>query len=199
MFRIGLTGSIAAGKSLVAALLREEGVPVIDADAISRAITAPGQMGAIAIARHFGAAVMRADASIDRAALAKIVFADDEARHALEGLLHPLILQKLRTWMDGLEEEGCPVAVVDAALLIESGFYREFDRVWLVLCDDETRLKRLMKRDALTREEATLRMQSQMPQEEKRRYADDLIDNGGSPTDTQRQVQALLRALEVLG
>lgn len=194
MLRIGLTGSIAAGKSAVTHVLRQRGVPVIDADALSRDVVAPGEPGVLAVSRRFGAGVLRADGSLDRAAVAKIVFADAQARRDLEAILHPLVLDRMWARFAELERDGHPIAVVDAALLIESGVYREVDRVWLVVCDDAIRLQRLMARDGMTEEQAHLRMDSQMPQHEKRRHADAVIDNSGDPIDTERQVLALLCA-----
>ena len=177
MLRVGLTGSIAVGKSYVAGVLRELGCRVMDADETARAVVAAGTPGLRAVAETFGGEVIAADGTLDRARLGRIVFADERKRLLLNSLLHPYIIEaqdaQLRSWE---AEDAHGVAVVDAALMIESGGYRRFDKLIVVHCRPEIQLERLMRRNNLTEAEASARVQSQMPQDEKKRYADYLID-----------------------
>jgi len=199
MLRVGLTGSIAVGKSFVSGLLAEMGCRVVDADVLARRVVEPGAEGLRGVVEAFGAEVLRADGALDRARLGAIVFADEGKRRLLNSILHPLIIAEqdglMRAWE---REDPRGVAVVDAALLIESGGYRRFDRLVVIHCRPEVQLERLMRRDGLTREEAVARVAAQMPQEEKLRHADFRIDTSEGFEDTRRQtaeVYAELRRL----
>ena len=190
MLRVGLTGSIAVGKSFVSSVLAELGCPVIDADAVARDVVAPGGAGLRAIVAEFGEEILGEDGALDRARLGKIVFADKAKREILNQILHPLIFKAQDARLREIEERSAEaVAVVDAALMIESGGYRRFDKLIVVHCRPEIQLERLMKRDRLTEQEATARISAQMPQTEKMRYADYLIDTSNGFTDTQRQTE----------
>lgn len=199
MLRVGLTGSIAVGKSHVAGLLRELGCHVTDADEVARRVVEPGTEGLRAIVREFGAEVLKEDGTLDRARLGVVVFSDEEKRLRLNALLHPLIQAEqdaqLRRW-ELADPRG--VGVVDAALLIESGGYQRFDKLVVVHCQPEAQLARLMRRNSLTREEAARRIGSQMPQEEKLRYADFTIDTSGDFEETRRQTVEVYRQLKAL-
>ena len=199
MLRVGLTGSIAVGKSHVAGLLRELGCHVTDADEVARRVVEPGSEGLRAVVEAFGAGVLRGDGTLDRARLAAVVFGDEEKRLRLNAILHPLIQAEqdaqLRLWES---EDPRGVGVVDAALLIESGGYRRFDKVVVVHCRPEAQLERLMRRNQLSREEAERRIRSQMPQDEKLRYADFAIDTSGDFEDTRRQTEEVYRQLKAL-
>jgi dephospho-CoA kinase len=199
MLRVGLTGSIAVGKSHVAELLRGLGCRVVDADEVARRVAEPGTEGLRAVVAEFGREVLRGDGSLDRARLGAVVFGDEAKRRRLNAILHPLIMAEqdelLRRWE---REDPRGVGVVDAALMIESGGYRRFDKLVVVHCRPEAQLERLMRRNNLSREEAERRIASQMPQEEKLRYADFAIDTTGDFEDTRRQTEAVYRELKAL-
>lgn len=193
MVIIGLTGGIASGKSTVSRILRELGSPVIDADAIVHQLQAPGTPVTAAIAREFGPEVIRPDGSLDRAALGAIVFRDPARRKALETIVHPAVRERMWADVDRYRAEGRPAVVLDVPLLIEGGMYRTVDQVWLVYADRATEHARLMARDGLTAEEADRRIAAQMDLDEKRRYAQVIIDNRGSVAETREQVEAAWR------
>ncbi len=179
--RIGLTGSIAAGKSTVSKRLLDLGAHVLDADRIAREVVEPGTEGLLHIVSAFGKEMLSADGRLDRKKLAGRVFGDEAALKTLNAITHPLVLNTMRIRSDLLENSGKQVVVIwDMPLLIECGAYREMDAVWLVAADRDTRIARIMVRDNCTREHAILRMAAQMPQEEKLIYADAVFFNDGS-------------------
>jgi len=188
--KIGLTGSIACGKSTVSGFLRENGYTVIDADAISHALTAPGGAALPAIREAFGDGVFTGEC-LDRRALGSLVFADSQKRAQLNAILHPMILSAIYA---ALEESDAPDTLVfaDVPLLYECGMEDHFDRIWVVAAQEETQLDRLMMRDHLTKDEAISRIRSQMPLEEKCRRADSVIHTDGPIPHTQKQVRRLL-------
>src|SRR5439155_5629951 len=169
MLKVGLTGSIAVGKSFVLRVLRELGCYVIDADATAREVVAPGRQGLNAVVEAFGSEILKEDRTLDRAKLGSMVFADEAKRLQLNSILHPFIMAaqdaQLQDWE---QQDPNGVAVVDAALMIESGGYRRFDKLIVVHCPPEVQLQRLMSREGLTREEAERRINTQMPQEQKK-------------------------------
>src|SRR5687767_4052961 len=185
MLRVGLTGSIAVGKSFVSGLLAEMGCRVADADAVARRVVEPGAEGLRRVVGAFGAWVLRPDGTLDREGLGAVVFKDASKRELLNSLLHPLIMAEQDALMRRWErEEPRGVGVVDAALLIESGGFKRFDKVLVVHCRPEVQLERLMKRNGLPCEEAERRIAAQMPQEEKLRHADFQIDTSEGFDDT---------------
>jgi dephospho-CoA kinase len=177
MLRVGLTGSIAVGKSFVASVFAELGCHVLDADQTAREVVQKGAAGLEAVVQSFGQEILTPDGTLDRARMASLVFADEEKRVRLNHLLHPFIIARqdeiLREWE---REDPNGIGIVDAALMIESGGYKRFDKLIVVHCRPEVQLERLMLRNKLTLAEAQQRIASQMPQEEKQRYADFLID-----------------------
>ena len=199
MLTVGLTGSIAVGKSFVLDVLRELGARTIDADQIARECVEPGTPGIAAVVKEFGDAVLDVNGSVDRPKLGAIVFADKAKREKLNSILHPFIIATqdaiIQEWRN---ETPNAVAVIDAALMIESGGYQRFDKLIVVHCQPEIQVHRLMKRNHLSREEAELRIKSQMPQEEKIKFADYLIDTSGEFAETRRQVEALWETLQSL-
>lgn len=196
MLQVGLTGSIAVGKSFVLGVLAELGCRVLDADKTAREVVAIGKQGLSAVVDAFGKEVLLADGTLDRAKLGSLVFADENKRQRLNSILHPFIIaaqdEQMRRW-----EHDAPggVAVVDAALMIESGGYQRFDKLIVVHCRPEIQLGRLMSRDGLTREEAEQRIAAQMPQEEKKRHADYLIDTSDGFAAARLQTEAVYREL----
>lgn len=189
--RIGLTGGIGAGKSTAAAYLRRLNVYVLDADDASRRVVRPGQPGLGALVGRYGRGILQPSGELNRQALADIIFRSAEERKAVDDLLHPII----RRWMEWAEGEyhkkfpDVPV-VWDVPLLIETGMHTGMDEVWLVVADDELRIARIMQRDDCAREQAEARIQSQMPQWEKIKYADVVIYNNTTVEEFYVQVQA---------
>ncbi|RED84190.1 dephospho-CoA kinase [Cohnella phaseoli] len=191
---IGLTGGIATGKSTVAKLLTERGAKLIDLDKIAREVVEPGQPALHAIAERFGQAVLQPDGSLDRKKLGAVVFSDLEERKALEAITHPAIRAVMKERMARYEaEEPDRLVVVDVPLLFESKLESYFEQVMVVYVPRETQLRRLIERDALTPEEAEKRLAAQMDIEEKKRRADILIHNTGTPEDTDRQIDRFWR------
>lgn len=198
MLRVGLTGSIAVGKSFVSTTLAELGCRVLDADRIARQVVEPGQTGLKAVVEAFGTGVLNDRGELDRAALGAIVFADKDRRDFLNSILHPLIIGKQEDVMARWVQEGFDgVMVVDAALMIESGSFRRFDKLIVVHCRPEVQLERLMTRDKLSPIEAEKRIAAQMPQREKMAYADFLIDTTGGFEETRRETLEVYGALQL--
>ena len=199
MLRVGLTGSIAVGKSYVSGVLTELGCHVVDADVVARRVVEPGAEGLRRIVEAFGEWVLQPDGTLDRAAVSAVIFKDPTKRELINSLLHPLIIAEqdelLARWE---EEDPRGVGVVDAALLIESGGHGRFDKLVVIHCLPEVQLERLMRRNGYTREEAAARIGAQMPQEEKLRYADFTIDTSGSFEETRRQTVEVYTALREL-
>lgn len=189
---IGLTGGIASGKSLVSAVLRKLGAKIVDADEVARLVVEPGTAGWAEIRREFGDKVLNPDGSINRKALGGIVFANPAQLAKLNKITHPHILNYFRNELDSFrEQKGAPALVLDVALLIESGFYRLVDEVWLVVVSREVQISRLIERDGISREQALQRINCQMAVEEKQKYADIVIDNSGSLESTRQKVETL--------
>lgn len=196
MLRVGLTGSIAVGKSFVASVFEELGAHVLDADQTAREVVMPGTPGLTAVTEAFGEEILNPDGTLDRKQLAAVVFADETQRQRLNHILHPFIIarqdQILNEW-EARDPRG--IGIVDAALMIESGGYRRFDKLIVVHCRPEVQLERLMLRDKLSRDEAQRRIDSQMPQEEKQKFADYLIDTSDGFDLTREQTAKVYRQL----
>ena len=192
--KIGLTGSIACGKSTVSDYLRSLGYPVVDADAISRALTAPGGAALPAVHETFGDAFFFPDGTLNRRALGRHVFEQPDALAQLNAILHPMILRKTAAQLAMLERAH-GVVFGDVPLLYECGMQAQFDRIWVVSASRETQLARLLARDGLPESEAAARIDAQMPLEEKRRLADAVISTEGPVEQTQAQVRRLLDAI----
>ena len=192
----GLTGNIGSGKSAVAAMLREAGIPVLDADRISRKVTAPGGRAYDAVVEAFGRGILRQDGTIDRKRLGEIVFADPSLRARLEAITHPAILEAMKEAIAGIEREGHRAAVVEATLIHESGRKGLSEAVISVTCDRETAISRLAARDGMSRTQAEARLRAQMDADRKAGASDYVIDNSGSLEETRRQVVALVQVLQ---
>jgi dephospho-CoA kinase len=199
MLKVGLTGSIAVGKSFVLGVLAELGCHVLDADATARQVVAPGTPGMKAVVDAFGDDILNSERTLDRTKLGAIVFADETKRLQLNSILHPFIIsaqdKRMREWE---KEDPQGIAVVDAALMIESGGYRRFDKLVVVHCRPEVQLERLMARDGLSRADAEQRIGAQMAQEEKKTYADFLIDTSEGFDSTRRQTEKVFQKLSAL-
>ena len=185
VLRIGLTGGIGSGKSTVSALLAARGAVIVDADRIAREVVEPGTPGLARVVETFGEGVLAADGSLDRAALAAVVFADPEARRQLDGIVHPLV----RARATELAAAAPPNAVVvnDVPLLVETGQASSYDLVLVVEADPSTRVSRLVQR-GLTAEDARARIAVQASDEQRRAVADVVLDNSGPPEQLAEQV-----------
>ena len=193
---VGLTGSIATGKSTVSRMFAHLGARVIDADVLAREVVMPGQPAYGRIVEEFGPQVVQEDGSLDRKALGAVVFADAAKRRRLEEITHPAIGARQRRILSVLDEEAFEGVVIwDAALLFEGGGTAKMDRVVVVYADPETERRRLMERDGLSDAGARARIGSQMPVAEKAKLADHVIDNSGTREETERQVRAVYGAL----
>ena len=188
---IGLTGGIACGKSMISAYLAQKGIPVIDGDLVARQIVEPGTKGLAQIVDTFGAEYLHADGTLNRAMLGSRVFADKEALQQLNAITKPLLLEAFKTQINALQAH--PMIVLDVALLLEDPDYKELaDQVWVVTVSPVQQLARLMKRNNYTAEEAQDRINAQMSNEERIQYADVVIDNNGTMSETIAQVDRLL-------
>ena len=199
MLKVGLTGSIAVGKSFVCEVLRELGVFVLDADLTAREVVAPDSIGLRKIVENFGAEVLQPNGELDRVKLGAIVFADEPKRQLLNSIVHPLVFEAQNIWLAEKEKENpSGIAVIDAALMIESGGFERFEKLIVVWCDSAIQLERLMLRNNLSEAEALKRINSQMPQYEKKRYADFLIDTSEGFEATRTQTIEVFEQLRVL-
>lgn len=196
MIWVGLTGGIASGKSTVSRLFREAGAFVIDADEIAHAVIRKAAPAYAGIVDAFGAGILDATGEIDRKRLGEIVFQDALARERLNQLVHPHVYARAEAEKRAIAETD-PGAVIlfDVPLLIETGAHREMDRVLLAYVDRATQIDRVMKRDGLTREAAERRVDAQMPLDEKRRFADEIIDTGAPLPRIEARVQSLYQRL----
>jgi dephospho-CoA kinase len=185
VLRIGLTGGIGSGKSTVSRLLAGHGAVIVDADAIAREVVAPGTPGLAAVVDAFGSGVLATDGSLDRPALAGVVFADPEARRRLDAIVHPLVRARAAEVMAATSPDA--VVVNDVPLLVETGQAGTYDLVLVVEADPATRVARLVQR-GLTAEDARARMAAQATDEQRRAVADVVLDNSGSPAELEVQV-----------
>lgn len=189
MLKVGLTGSIAVGKSAVCDVFRELGCHVIDADIIARDVVEPDTPGLRQIVENFGNEILKENGELDRAKLGSVVFADPEKRRLLNSIVHPLVFEAQNQWLVQREaEDPNGIAIVDAALMIESGGYKRFTKLIVVWCLPAIQLRRLTLRDNLSEAEANKRVAAQMPQDEKKQYADFLIDTSNGLEHTRAQV-----------
>lgn len=185
---IGLTGGIACGKSTVAAILRELGAAIVDADEVARRVVEPGTAGFAAVVARFGREVVGADGRLDRKRLGAMVFADPDARRDLEAITHPRIAATSQAEIARLAAEGAPVVVYEAALLVENKVHLGLDGLIVVAASPQVQLARLVERDHLGEDEARARIAAQLPLADKLAVADWVVDNGGSVEETRRQV-----------
>jgi len=198
MLRVGLTGGIGCGKSVVAAMLREQGFLVLDADTLAHQLVEPGQPAYDDVLQEFGKGVCDASGKVDRAKLAAIVFAEPAKLARLNQIVHPRVAEaQERQFTEWQRTHPRGVAVVEAALLVEAGAHNRLDRLVVVWCRPEQQIERLLER-GMSAEEAQRRIASQMPLEEKRRLAEFQIDCSGTIEDTRQQVERLAAQLRQL-
>ena len=197
MLKIGLTGSIAVGKSFVCECFRELGCHVLDADKTSREVVAKGTHGLGEIVKHFGSDVLLENGELDRKKMGSIVFADAEKRELLNSIIHPRVIESQNSWIEKQETvDADGIAIIDAALMIESGGYRRFDKLIVVWCRPDIQLKRLMLRDSLSDSDARTRIAAQMSQDEKKKFGDHMIDTSAGVDTTRRSVEELFKTLK---
>ena len=197
--RVGLTGSSGVGKSFVTGVLEELGCHIVDADHTAREVVTPGSPGLAAVVAAFGSDVLREDGTLDRPKLGAIVFRDQDKRELLNSILHPYIIARqdelVREWE---KKDPFGIGIIDAALMIESGGYKRFDKLIVVHCRPEVQLQRLITRDGLSEFEARQRIDAQMPQEEKCKFADYLIDTSEGFEVTRARTAEVFSELQEL-
>ncbi|MFB3903971.1 MAG: dephospho-CoA kinase [Acidobacteriota bacterium] len=197
MLMVGLTGGIACGKSYTLKELQRHGSYTIDADQIVHQLLMPGHAGYQKVVETFGKEFLNADAQLDRRRLGELVFSDVGARQKLNEILHPLVFAEEKRQIEEAEliNRRTPMIVVDAALMVETGSYRNYDVILMVYARPEVQLMRLILRDHLTEQEALKRIASQMPLLEKLKYADYVIENSGKLSNTAEQVSYTFKDL----
>jgi dephospho-CoA kinase len=199
MLRIGLTGGLATGKSFVANRLGQLGCRILRADELGHAVLSPGGEAFEPVVRAFGREILLPNGEIERKRLAAIVFHDEARLRELNALVHPAVFAREEAWLQQVEDaDPSAIAVVEAAILIEAGTYRHYQKLILAVCTEEQQIERAMARDGVTREQALARIRRQMSLEEKKAFADYLIDTSGTPDETLAQVDRLYERLRAL-
>ena len=199
MLRVGLTGGIASGKSTVGRMFGELGCKVIDSDRITRELFAPGNPVNRKVGETFGARVVASDGSINRAVLAELVFQNPDQRQTLNSIVHPAIKQRQNEFLtQAAADDARAIGIVEAALIVEVGTYRDYDKLIVVTCSPKVQRERLRERSGLTPEQIESRIASQMPMEEKVKVADFVIDNSGDIGITRQQVEEVYRQLRAI-
>ena len=192
--KIALTGGIATGKTYVATRLREAGVPIVDADAVSREVVTPGSPALAAIRKRFGPDAVRRDGTMDRIRVGQIVFKDKRARLDLEAIIHPAVVKAINDFFATLPKRT-PFAVADIPLVFETNRDKEFDAIIVVACPRDMQLQRMMERNKLSKEDAERRLAAQLPIDQKVKKATYVIDNSGTFEQTDAQIAALIEKL----
>ncbi|WP_077299098.1 dephospho-CoA kinase [Virgibacillus pantothenticus] len=195
---LGLTGSIATGKSTVSLMFDDFCIPVIDADKIAREVVHPGEKAYEKIIHHFGVHILREDKTINRKLLGEIIFADNQKRERLNHIVHPAVRQKMVERRDTYLQADAPCVVLDIPLLFENNLTELVDKTIVVYVDENTQLQRLMNRDGYSEAEAKQRIAAQMPITDKVKRADGVIDNTGSKFHTFQQLEELLQSWNIL-
>ncbi len=195
---IGLTGSIASGKSMISDKFRELGIPVIDADKLARAVVEPGEKAYTVIVEKFGQEILQPDGTLDRKKLGAVVFADEAKRKILNNIVHPAIRERMIKQRDGYVDAGEHCVVLDIPLLFESGLAHFAEKILVVYVDESVQLERLMERDGSAVEEASQRISTQIPVKEKAAMADAVIDNNGTKEEAREQLEHILKKWDVL-
>jgi len=199
MLRVGLTGGIGTGKSTVGIMFIELGCHLLDADRITHELFWPGEPVYTAVVQAFGENILSPDGTINRSVLGEIVFSDPRARTKLNGIVHPAVVQRQRDWLNEMEaKDPNGIGIVDAALMIEVGTYKNYDKVIVVTCTPDVQKQRLRARSGLSEEQIEARIGSQMPLEEKVKYADFVIENSGDLANARRQVAEVSSKLREL-
>lgn len=196
MIRAGLTGGLATGKSFVGRVLEELGCHVVRADDLGHQVMLPGAEAYDAIVREFGAGILGPEGNIDRRKLAGQVFSDPDKLSRLNNIVHPAVFRREEQFVENVRQtDPSGIVVVEAAILVETGRYRWFDRLILVVCTPEQQVERALERDGISREEVMVRLNRQMPLEEKRKFADYVIDTSGPKEQTIEQTRKVYESL----
>ncbi len=195
---IGLTGSIASGKSTVANMLKEYNLPIVDADVVARVVVEPGKPTLAKITEAFGQDVITEEGEMDRAKVGSIIFHDESKRKVLNDIIHPAIRSEMLRQRDEHIANGAKTVIMDIPLLFESKLQHYVEKILVVSVSEKTQLKRLMERNHLSEEEALARISSQLPLSEKEKGADAVINNNGSTDETRAQLETILRKWEVI-
>jgi len=195
---IGLTGSIASGKSTVAKMLKDYGLPIVDADVVARLVVEPGTPTLQKIVEVFGEDALLEDGAMNRQKIGSIIFHDEEKRKELNSIIHPAIRQEMLRQRDEYIENGEKTVIMDIPLLFESKLQHFVEKILVVYVSEETQLERLILRNQLTEEDAKARIASQLPLSEKIHGADAVINNNGTIEETAQQLEAILRKWNVL-
>lgn len=188
MLTVGLTGGIGSGKTAASDHFRRLGVPLVDADVVAREVVEPGEPALDAIAHHFGAGILQQDGTLDRRALREIIFRDTDAKDWLEELLHPRIRQRIARQLQDLSG---PYALLVSPLLLETQQAELVDRILLIECDAEIQVARVSARDNTDARQTRTIIEQQMHREERKRWADDVIENNGSLAQLHGAVEKL--------
>jgi dephospho-CoA kinase len=192
---IGLTGGIASGKSTVSDMLRKQGIRVIDADQIAREVVEIGKPAYEQIVKTFGQDILHEDKTINREKLGTLIFSEENKRQQLNKIVHPAVRKEMLKQTEEEKAHQAKIVVLDIPLLFESKLTYMVDEIIVVYVDEETQLKRLMKRNSYSEEEAKIRIGSQLPLKEKAELADEIIHNQGSIEETRAQVHELISKL----
>ena len=195
MFKLGLTGGIATGKTTISNYLKSINIPVLDADEYARKVVEPGTPGLAEITNTFGEQILQPDGYLNRKLLGQIVFNDSSARQTLNDITHPRIQQMMADELHRLAEQQTPLVILDIPLLLENNNVAGADAVMVVSIPESLQLTRLMQRNNLTEKEAHARISAQMPLVEKEKLADFVIDNSGTISNTQKQVEKVIQKI----
>ena len=195
MFKLGLTGGIATGKTTISNYLKSINIPVLDADEYARKVVEPGTPGLAEITNTFGEQILQPDGSLNRKLLGQIVFNDSSAHQTLNDITHPRIQQMMADELHRLAEQQTPLVILDIPLLLENNNVAGADAVMVVSIPESLQLTRLMQRNNLTEKEAHARISAQMPLVEKEKLADFVIDNSGTISNTQKQVEKVIQKI----
>jgi dephospho-CoA kinase len=193
---VGLTGGLACGKSFVGDALAEWGCHVLQADRLGHEVLAPDGEAYAPVVREFGSGVLSESGEIDRRALAAQVFGKPERLAVLNSFVHPPVMQREEQWLGQVAaDDPHGIAVIEAAILIETGSHERFDKLIVAVCEEDQQVQRSMKRDGASRDEVLARLRRQMPVAEKRQFADFIIDTSGTKEETVRQARAVYESL----
>jgi dephospho-CoA kinase len=196
MLKVGLTGGLACGKTFVGEALAALGCHVLQADQLGHQVLLPGGEAYAPVVREFGAGILARNGEIERRALAEQVFGSPERLALLNSLVHPPVWRQEEAWLDRVAAaDPHAIAVIEAAILVESGSHQRFDKLIVVVCEEEQQIERSMKRDGVERERVRARLNRQLPLSEKRKFADFIIDTSGTKEETLRQARAVYDSL----
>lgn len=195
MYRIGLTGGVGSGKSTVSSYMKELGIPVIDGDKLAQEAVRPGSSAMMQLREVFGGDIFNEDGTLNRQRMADVAFRDERKIQQLNAIIHPYVWERVQEQLLSCQQKGNPIVVLDMPLLLEISWHLRVEEVWVVVVPEETQVQRVMERNGFTREQVLERIQNQMPTVSKEKYADVIIDNSCSISDTKRQVRNALHRI----